>query len=109
MLAGFSLKYFVYLGIRQSYLRLGVILVISGMVIFFHNIYCVLISRFISGFGAGIFLAMVPYYINEFAPDEIVGGLSYIFPFSICIGRFLAYFVSYITLDFCPEYAGAIG
>lgn len=65
-------------------------LVVLGMVQI-NNIHLFLVCRFLQGVFSGFYMAIIPIYIDELAPKEIVGSLGVFTQLFVVIGLVVSY------------------
>ncbi|PKA52129.1 Monosaccharide-sensing protein 2 [Apostasia shenzhenica] len=79
-------------GRRPMLILSSVLYFVSGLVMLWSpNVYILLISRLIDGFGVGLAVTLIPIYISETAPPEIRGQLNTLPQFTGSGGMFLSY------------------
>ena len=60
------------------------------------NVYVLLIFRLLQGVLSGMYLALVPIYIHEISPKEIVGLLGCLTQLCVGLGVLVSYFIGMI-------------
>ncbi|XP_062221379.1 monosaccharide-sensing protein 2-like isoform X2 [Phragmites australis] len=79
-------------GRRPMLIASSLLYFFSGlMMLWSPNVYVLLLSRLVDGFGVGLAVTLVPVYISETAPPEIRGLLNTLPQFTGSGGMFLSY------------------
>ncbi|GJM87528.1 hypothetical protein PR202_ga03492 [Eleusine coracana subsp. coracana] len=84
---------------------------LSGLMMMWSpNVYVLLLSRLVDGFGIGLAVTLVPVYISETAPPEIRGLLNTLPQFTGSGGMFLSYCMVFaMTLSPQPNWRLMLG
>lgn len=67
-----------------------------GVVIQYPNLYVLLVCRILQGILIGNFMALVPIYINELCPKEVVGSFGVFTQLFVVIAVVLCYIMGMI-------------
>ena len=77
---------------------LDILALFVGGIIQIPNVYVLLIFRIMQGVLSGMFLALVPIYIHEISPKEIVGSFGAFTQWNIGFGCLLSYLMGMIFI-----------
>ncbi|KAI9109772.1 hypothetical protein K1719_019402 [Acacia pycnantha] len=107
----FSGKVSDLLGRRPMLIMSSVMYFCSGLVMLWApNVYIVLLSRLLDGFGIALAVTLTPLYISEIAPPDIRGQLNTVTQFSCSAGMFLAYCMVFsMSLTVSPSWRVMLG
>lgn len=82
------------LGKNKSVFITAVFMFISWLIMSFTQsdfFYLALITRFFLGFAVGSFSAIIPIYITELSPNDVIGAYGILHQFGITIGILICY------------------
>ncbi|KAK3155752.1 hypothetical protein QOZ80_2BG0207080 [Eleusine coracana subsp. coracana] len=98
-------------GRRPMLIASSLLYSLSGLMMMWSpNVYVLLLSRLVDGFGIGLAVTLVPVYISETAPPEIRGLLNTLPQFTGSGGMFLSYcMVLAMTLSPQPNWRLMLG
>ena len=67
-----------------------------GFLVYIPNFYSLIFFRILQGVCVGVYCALIPMTVREFAPTPLSGRLGTFCALNTCIGVFIAYFLTYV-------------